>query len=320
MPIIISTVLESQCPICKRTFKEWYCPSCGLPISIKERKRPENKYAENFQLCAKCDTPNPFGAKFCKNCGLDIFLQAKDRNGHGWVDLGLSVLWSTEAINGYYFWMDTANIATQSFCSQVGLNYRQDDDLRKRILAGKDTAAYEWGYKWRMPAYEDFQELIEKCTWELDVISHRLHINNGFETKRIKAFKITGPNGKHIYLPALGYSSGHYSPVWNCNLMEWHPEINLLGVNFKYWSSTKESNDTHAKVYIFSPRILGIPADEDDLRKDKILERHRLLLSSSTPIDERMKEFMKTEYVSKSNHDNAYVVRPVADKKWQGKL
>ena len=313
----IRKVLQSKCPICKRTFKEWYCPSCGLPISTKERKRPEHKHSENFQLCAKCDTPNPFEANFCRNCKADISLQSKDKNGHGWVDLGLSVLWSTEAINGYYYWMDTANIATHSFRDKAGSNYRQDDDLKKRILAGKDTAAYKWGYKWRMPAYEDFKELIEKCTWELEIISHQLHINNCLETKRIQAFKITGPNGNHIYLPALGYADGHYSPVWNCNLLEWHPEINLFG--FKYWSSTKELNNTRTNVYIFSPRISILP-DTNESWKEKILERHRLLLSSSTPIEERMKLFMKTEYVSKSNHYSAYIVRPVADKKWQGKL
>lgn len=320
MAQIIRTILESKCPICNRTFKEWYCPSCGLPISIKERRRPENKHSENFQLCAKCDTQNPFGAKFCRSCGVDISLQAKDRNGHGWVDLGLSILWSTEAINGYYYWMDTVDISAHSFCGKVGLNYRQEDDLNKRILAGKDTATYEWGNKWRMPTYDDFKELIEKCSWELDIVPHVTHINNYPETKTIKAFKVTGPNGNYIHLPALGYATGHYSSVWNCNLLEWHPEQNLYGVCFNYWSSTKELKEKHTThAYVFCPRIHSIQPDTSETLKEKILERHRQLFSPSTPIDERMKQFMKTEYVSQ-RHYKAYVVRPVADKKWQGKL
>lgn len=317
--VTFRTILESKCPICNRTFKEWYCPFCGLPISIKERRRPENKHYENFQLCAICDTPNPYGAKFCRNCGVDISLHAKDRNGHGWVDLGLSVIWSTEAINGYFYWKDIVNIGAHSFCSYAGPNYRQEDDLNNRILAGKDTATHEWGNKWRMPTYEDFKELIKKCSWELDIVPHISHTNNCPETNKIKAFKVTGPNGNHIHIPALGYASGHYSPVWNCNFREWHPEIHLYGVSFKYWSSTEESNGSHTNAYVFCPKIHSVQPNASETFKGKILEHQRQLFSPSTPIDEKMKQFMKTEYVSKTNY-TAYVVRPVADKKWQGKL
>lgn len=295
-------------------FEQWYCPSCGLPISTTDRRRPEYNHFENYQLCSECNTSNPYGAKFCRSCGKSMSSQAKDRNGHGWVDLGLSVLWSTEAVDGYYYWMDIVNIMEHNICGKIGYNYRQEDDLEKRILAGKDTAAYKWGHKWRMPTKEEFQELIEKCSWELVMIpsTNKHHLD---ETT-LKALKVTGPNGNHIYLPALGEASGSYTPDWTYRT--WHPKISNTG--FRYWSSTKEINNDNTQTYVFKPRIIGLSSDMSETLKEKILESHRLLFRSSTPIDERLKLFMHTEYIYKSGNYRAYVVRPVADKKWKGKL
>lgn len=295
-------------------FEQWYCPSCGLPISTTDRRRPEYKHFENYQLCSECNTSNPYGAKFCRSCGKSMSSQAKDRNGHGWVDLGLSVLWSTEAVDGYYYWMDIVNIIEHNICGKIGYNYRQEDDLEKRILAGKDTATYKWGHKWRMPTKEEFQELIEKCSWELVMIpsTNKHHLD---ETT-LKALKVTGPNGNHIYLPALGEASGSYTPDWTYRT--WHPKIRNTG--FRYWSSTKEINNDNTQTYVFKPLIIGLSSDMSEILKEKILESHRLLFRSSTPIDERLKLFMHTEYIYKSGNYRAYVVRPVADKKWKGKL
>lgn len=286
--------LEAKCPICNRIFQEWYCPSCGLPISTFHRKRPENSSLTEFQLCNKCDTPNPYGAKYCKNCRENITLQAKDKNGHGWVDLGLSVLWSTESINGYYYWMDTINLLEYNLLDMH--NYRKEDDLRERTIAGKDTATYKWGNKWRIPTYDDFKELIEKCNWEITLNQE---------------FKVTGPNGNHIILPKLGFVKGKY--IYSGSFMQyiWKPEI--LEFNFGYWSSTKGLEENCA--FIFSPRISGISSKTPESLKEKILERQRLHFSSSTPIDEKLKLFMKVE-----RYKSAYSIRPVADKKWQGKL
>lgn len=305
---------KAKCPICNHMFEQWYCPSCGLPISTTDRRRPEYNHFENYQLCSECNTSNPYGAKFCRSCGKSMSSQAKDRNGHGWVDLGLSVLWSTEAVDGYYYWMDIVNIMEHNICGKIGYNYRQEDDLEKRILAGKDTAAYKWGHKWRMPTKEEFQELIEKCSWELVMIpsTNKHHLDK----TTLKALKVTGPNGNHIYLPALGEANGSYIPDWTYRT--WHPKISNTG--FKYWSSTKEINNDNTQTYVFKPRIIGLSSDMSETLKEKILESHRLLFRSSTPIDERLKLFMHTEYIYKSGNYRAYVVRPVADKKWKGKL
>ena len=327
MATISTFITRTLCPICKNTFTGCYCPSCGLPKRNSKEVdkygylnnyesyhfRPEFMSFEEFQLCSDCYTTNPLDAKYCRNCGKDMSLQARDRNGHGWVDLGLSVLWSSESIKGYYYWMDTVNILEPNICGKIGYNYRQEDDLKNRILAGKDTAAYKWGDKWRMPTKEDFKELIEKCSWEILLIPDK---SRGYEKTTIEAFKVIGPNGNHIYLSALGCAHGSYRSGWDS--LTWYPEIDSYGMKFVYWSSTKDLNEN--QVYVFCPpRISSLSLNATERTKEILLERQRLLFSPSTPIDEKMKLFMRTEYVGKT-HYKAYAVRPVADKKWKGKL
>lgn len=50
------------------------------------------------------------------------------------------------------------------------------------------------GWSWRMPTDEEFDELISQCIWE----RNRYNGVNGY--------KVVGPNGKCIFLPAGGYS------------------------------------------------------------------------------------------------------------------
>ena len=94
-------------------------------------------------------------------------------------------------------------------------------------------------------------------------------------------------------------------------------------LNVELWieetiSSTKDLNEN--QVYVFCPpRISSLSLNATERTKERLLERQRLLFSPSTPIDEKMKLFMRTEYVGETHYE-AYAVRPVADKKWKGKL
>ena len=54
-----------------------------------------------------------------------------------------------------------------------------------------DAAYMNWGTNWHMPRVNEFQELIDKCTWE------EVNIND------IRGYKITGSTGNHILLPYL---------------------------------------------------------------------------------------------------------------------
>lgn len=58
--------------------------------------------------------------------------------------------------------------------------------------AKKDPATANWGNDWRMPSTMDFVELLENCEWEFTG----------------SGYKVTGPNGNSIFLPAAGYRFG----------------------------------------------------------------------------------------------------------------
>ena len=161
--------LKVQCPICKNIFSNWYCPNCGLPrnnssYGIYKDKihhcgpnhfRCEFGTVSEYQMCSKCRTPNPYNANYCRSCGENIAKQAVDKTGHGWVDLGLSVLWSTETISGYYQWNNTKPLRENEMPNRS--SYEKSEK--------KDVAIYLWGKKWRTPTKDETEELIKKCKW-----------------------------------------------------------------------------------------------------------------------------------------------------------
>ena len=59
-----------------------------------------------------------------------------------------------------------------------------------------DAAAVNWGGDWRMPTYAEISELINNCTWTWTTQGGKI------------GYKVTGPNGSSIFLPAAGNRSG----------------------------------------------------------------------------------------------------------------
>lgn len=58
--------------------------------------------------------------------------------------------------------------------------------------AKHDAATANWGTGWRMPTTKELAELLNNCTWEFEGSGYR----------------VTGPNGNSIFLPAAGYRYG----------------------------------------------------------------------------------------------------------------
>ena len=114
-------------------------------------------------------------------------------NGYEWVDLGLSVKWATcnvganspEDYGEYFAWGETSpkSIYTEDNCETWN---QEIDDIKG---TNRDVAHVNWGGDWRMPTEKEFEELLEKCDWEWTG----------------SGYKVTGPNGNSIYLPATGY-------------------------------------------------------------------------------------------------------------------
>ena len=208
---ILWTGIKAYCPICKRTFTGWYCPSCGLPKKNskyalykeymdslhncdKYHFRPEFSQFEDFKLCDKCYTTNPFNAKYCRNCKNKLSSKGVTKDAHGWVDLGLSVLWATETIKDKFRWMSCKAQSQYPIyeLETIDRNYRGE---------GKDAATEIWGHKWRTPTKDEFEELFTKCQWErfIDPVSKKYGL------------KATGPNGSSIILPL---DSNHRIDLW----------------------------------------------------------------------------------------------------------
>ena len=168
-------------------------------------------------------------------------------NGHEWVDLGLSVKWATcnvgaskpEDYGGYYAWGETKEKSDYSWSTykwykgssntmvKYCTNGRCGTVDNKTVLEPQDDVAHvKWGGTWRMPTSDELDELRKKCKWEWTTIN------------RVNGYKVTGPNGNSIFLPAADYRDGAVA--------------NDRGCYGGYWSSSLSSNSNYAYRLYFS--------------------------------------------------------------------
>lgn len=120
------------------------------------------------------------------------------------IDLGLSVYWCScnvgaeapEEYGDYFAWGETKSKSkfTKETYSYYDTNTQQYIDIGNSIGGSEyDAATVNLGADWRMPTPSEFKELVEKCSFEWTQISGK----NGF--------KVTGPSGNSIFLPAAGW-------------------------------------------------------------------------------------------------------------------
>jgi hypothetical protein len=133
-----------------------------------------------------------------------------------YIDLGLpsGTLWATRNVGAnnpedygeYYAWAETEpkevySWETYKWCDGTEdflTKYCSDSywgtvDNRIEIVPDDDAAYVNWGSEWRMPSYEQMEELIENCS------------RKSTTRNRVKGMLFTGPNGNTIFLPAAGY-------------------------------------------------------------------------------------------------------------------
>lgn len=149
------------------------------------------------------------------------------------IDLGLSVKWASynvgatkpEDYGDYFAWGEVSSKSDFRWANyQFGTSkngpfskYVLDENYgtidHKTILdLTDDAAATVWIGDWRLPSKDEVSELMSACTW----IWTKWNGVNGY--------RVTGPNGKSIFLPANGMRSG--------------TSISDEGTVGNYWSSS----------------------------------------------------------------------------------
>ena len=167
----------------------------------------------------------------------DVYNSDGTINGHGWVDLGLpsGLKWATCNIGAsnpcdygdYFAWgeihpkssYDLKNNVTRGK-STTELQLNGIIDSKGVLNKSHDAASTNWGGSWRMPTELEMEELANNCTWTWTTIG----------------YKVTGGNGKSIFLPACGIhiaSSFEYG-----------------GNRGLYWSSSYDVDDNEVARYL----------------------------------------------------------------------
>ena len=156
------------------------------------------------------------------------------------IDLGLpsGTLWADrnvgaatpEAYGDYFAWGETEPKGVYNWSTYKWYNGSYDTQTKyctdsscgivdgKTSLELEDDAAFvNMGSEWRMPTYAEVQELYYKCSWVWTT-------QNG-----VQGYKVTGPNGKTIILPAAGWNSengleseGSFGCYWSSSLYEYY--------------------------------------------------------------------------------------------------
>lgn len=181
------------------------------------------------------------------------------------VDLGLpsGTLWAKfnvgatkpEEYGEYFAWGETCPKDNYTVSNYKWFNSRIKDPIKyntkvwpvkgddKNILDLEDDAAYvNWGNKWCLPSFEQVHELKEHCRWIWTALND------------VVGYKVIGPNGKSIFLPAAGFCDN---------------EMNSknLGVNGNYWTIDLHTGYNHSAYALLFKETEGV--DVDDKYRDE---------------------------------------------------
>ncbi len=154
-----------------------------------------------------------------------------------YVDLGLSVKWAIcnvgantpEEYGDYYAWGEVETKESYEPNNYKFVNGGSAVNDKNTLDIENDVAHKEWGGKWRMPSREEFDELIQNCTWTWTT------------QKGVNGFLVTsnkpGYTDRSIFLPAAGLRS--------------LSELRLSGNIGFYWTTTPSEHFAESACFLY---------------------------------------------------------------------
>lgn len=154
------------------------------------------------------------------------------------VDMGCSVRWATTNVGADNEFDDGI------YCSwgdATGTNTSGDSDYNRYVneIAGNpeyDIATNKINDRWQIPTQEQWQELIDKCTWT--------YTYDGL--RGVYGYTITAQNGNTIYLPMYDYQSWSSMSSDNSNTYGY------------YWTATPAYNDSQEAYNLYITTSSGM--------------------------------------------------------------
>ena len=204
----------------------------------------------------------------------------------GYVDLGLSVKWATcnigasspEDYGDYYAWGETETKSNYSWSTYKWCNGSRSTmtkyctsssygtvDNKTTLDADDDVAYVKWGDSWRMPTKSEQDELRNSCTWSWTTQNGK----NGY--------RVTGPNGNSIFLPAAGshegtslYDAGSYGYYWSSSLYSSSSrdayDLNFNSGDVNWYNDNRYLGQSVRPVYGDAVHVTGIILDKTELK------------------------------------------------------
>ena len=111
------------------------------------------------------------------------------------------------------------------YCSNSNVGYNGFTDNLTTLLPEDDAATVNWGGAWRMPTYDEWEELYQNTTvtWTTQ---------NG-----VNGRLFTASNGNSLFLPAAGYRD--------------NSSLHGAGIFGLYWSSSLHTAYSNGAFYFY---------------------------------------------------------------------
>ncbi len=180
------------------------------------------------------ETPNDQGVTVSGKEGIYTYVDLGLASGTKWATYNVGATKSTE-YGDYFAWGETKpkeeySWETYKWCKGSFYSmtkYCTDSDYgtvdNKKVLEAEDDAATaNWGSAWRMPTWEELEELIDGCEWKWVNDFNGSGVNGQLGTSK--------KNGATIFLPAAGIrgdtdlaGAGNYGIYRSSSLFESGP-------------------------------------------------------------------------------------------------